>query len=75
MAVAQVLADELRGLVALHRLDRDVVLLVDGLQHVGDVAPDGLRRDAVLLVPGLLLGAAPRRSSVARRRLSVMRSA
>ena len=41
--------------VALAETDRDVILLIDAVENVGDAAPHAFRRDAVRRVVGLLL--------------------
>src|SRR5690242_13843482 len=53
----QILALIVRRL-ALAEADRDVVLLIDAVENVGDAAPHAFRRDPVRRVVGLLLLAA-----------------
>src|SRR5437762_4571941 len=54
----QILALVMRR-IALAEADRDVIVLIDAVEDIGDAAPHRLRRDAVRDVVGLLLLAAP----------------
>src|SRR5437763_13126832 len=54
----QILALVMRR-IAFAEADRDVIVLIDAVEDIGDAAPHCLRRDAVRDVVGLLLLAAP----------------